>query len=104
MSKVPEVTVFFWITKVLTTGMGETTSDYLAHRLDPVIAVGIAGIALAKRVAVRVERRDGAAAEPGEGIAARPDLGGEFAATKIGQIDAEQTLFTTRTGHRENPR
>ena len=46
MSKVPEVTVYFWITKVLTTGMGETTSDYLAHRLDPVIAVGLAGVAL----------------------------------------------------------
>jgi uncharacterized membrane-anchored protein len=45
VSKVPEITVYFWITKVLTTGMGETTSDYLAHRLDPVIAVGIAGIA-----------------------------------------------------------
>jgi uncharacterized membrane-anchored protein len=46
MSKVPEVTVYFWITKVLTTGMGETTSDYLVHRLDPVIAVGIGGIGL----------------------------------------------------------
>src|SRR4051794_17129081 len=30
-SKVPEVTVFFWIIKVLTTGMGETASDFLAH-------------------------------------------------------------------------
>ena len=28
-SKVPEVSVYFWITKVLTTGMGETTSDFL---------------------------------------------------------------------------
>ncbi|NGN82136.1 hypothetical protein G6N77_01460 [Arthrobacter silviterrae] len=41
VSKVPEVTALFWIIKVLTTGMGETTSDYLAHTLDPVIAVGI---------------------------------------------------------------
>lgn len=38
-SKVPEVTVAFWITKALTTGMGESTSDYLVHRLPPVLAV-----------------------------------------------------------------
>jgi uncharacterized membrane-anchored protein len=47
IQKVPSVTVLFWIIKVLTTGMGETTSDYLAHRLDPPIAVGLAGTALA---------------------------------------------------------
>jgi uncharacterized membrane-anchored protein len=47
MSKVPEVTAFFWIIKVLTTGMGETTSDYLAHRVSPVLAVGVAGVILA---------------------------------------------------------
>ncbi len=46
LSKVPEVTALFWITKVLTTGMGETTSDYLAHVLDPMIAVGIGGLGL----------------------------------------------------------
>ena len=39
LSKVPEVTVYFWITKVLTTGMGEATSDYLVHRFNPEIAV-----------------------------------------------------------------
>src|SRR6185312_9919129 len=42
-SKVPEVTIFFWIIKVLSTGMGETTSDFLVHTIDPVIAVAIAG-------------------------------------------------------------
>ena len=41
LTKVPEVTVYFWIVKVLTTGMGEATSDYLVHRLGPVPAVGI---------------------------------------------------------------
>jgi uncharacterized membrane-anchored protein len=45
-SKVPLVGVLFWVTKVLTTGMGETTSDFLAHRLGPVPAVGISGVAL----------------------------------------------------------
>jgi uncharacterized membrane-anchored protein len=47
LSKVPEVTALFWITKVLTTGMGETTSDYLAHTIDPLIAVAIGGVAFA---------------------------------------------------------
>ena len=30
MRKVPEVMVYFWIIKLLTTAMGEVTSDYLA--------------------------------------------------------------------------
>ena len=46
LNKVPEITIFFWIIKVLTTGMGEVTSDYLAHQLNPVIAVALAGIGL----------------------------------------------------------
>ncbi|MDH6575154.1 hypothetical protein [Kitasatospora sp. MAP5-34] len=47
LSKVPEVTALFWIIKVLTTGMGETTSDYLANQLlGPPVAVCLAGVAL----------------------------------------------------------
>lgn len=38
-SKVPEITVLFWIIKVLTTGMGETTSDYFVRHFDPHLAV-----------------------------------------------------------------
>lgn len=38
-SKVPEVTVWFWVIKILTTGMGESTSDTLVNFVDPVIAV-----------------------------------------------------------------
>jgi uncharacterized membrane-anchored protein len=47
--KVPEVTAGFWVTKILTTGMGEATSDTLVHQLAPVIAValGAAGLAVA---------------------------------------------------------
>ncbi len=44
LRKVPEVTVYFWIIKLLTTAMGEVTSDYLVHRFDPVIAVALGGI------------------------------------------------------------
>jgi uncharacterized membrane-anchored protein len=45
-NKVPEVTVYFWIIKVLTTGMGETASDYLARLLGPIPAVGLGALAL----------------------------------------------------------
>ena len=47
LSKVPAVTVFFWITKILTTGMGETTSDWLVVHFVPEVGVAIAGIGLA---------------------------------------------------------
>jgi uncharacterized membrane-anchored protein len=57
LSKVPEVTAYFWVAKVLTTGMGETTSDYLAHRVDPVIAVGVAGTALACSLVLQLSIR-----------------------------------------------
>jgi len=46
ISKVPEVTALFWITKILTTGMGETASDYLAHTLGSIPAVALGGIGL----------------------------------------------------------
>ncbi len=45
-SKVPEVTLFFWIVKVLTTGMGEAASDFLAHRLGPLPAVALSALGL----------------------------------------------------------
>jgi uncharacterized membrane-anchored protein len=46
MSKVPQVTALFWIIKVLTTGMGETTSDFLVHSIAPVIAVAAGAVGL----------------------------------------------------------
>ena len=55
--RVPEVTAYFWIIKGLSTAMGEATSDYLVHRMDPVLAVllGFAGfvIALALQFSMR---------------------------------------------------
>ncbi len=43
IKRVPEITAFFWIIKLLTTGMGETTSDYLAHQMNPIFAVALGG-------------------------------------------------------------
>lgn len=57
MSKVPEITVYFWIVKVLTTGMGETASDYLAHVLGPVPAVGLGAAGLAASLALQLAVR-----------------------------------------------
>ncbi|MDM5450912.1 COG4705 family protein [Peribacillus simplex] len=37
-AKVPEITLYFWITKLLTTGMGEVASDYLFENLNPLIS------------------------------------------------------------------
>jgi uncharacterized membrane-anchored protein len=53
LSKVPEVTGYFWVIKVLTTGMGETASDWLAHLLGPVPAVALGAVALAAALAVQ---------------------------------------------------
>jgi uncharacterized membrane-anchored protein len=47
LRKVPEVTVYFWIVKVLTTAMGETTSDFLVHHINPYVAVAVGGFGLA---------------------------------------------------------
>ena len=44
--KVPEITAIFWLIKLLSTAMGESTSDYLVKRMNPVVAVGIGGIFL----------------------------------------------------------
>ncbi len=55
--KVPEVTVYFWIIKLLTTGMGETTSDYLVHQLNPLIAVALGGLGLAAALVLQLSVR-----------------------------------------------
>jgi uncharacterized membrane-anchored protein len=39
VTKVPQITVYFWVVKLLTTAIGESTSDYLVHRFNPYFAV-----------------------------------------------------------------
>ncbi len=63
ISRVPELTVYFWIIKVLTTGMGEATSDFFLHkhgtpstvRLAAVVLV--AGVVLAASLALQFSAR-----------------------------------------------
>lgn len=58
LRKVPQVTIFFWIVKLLTTATGESTSDYLVHTIHPAIAVGIGflGFAIAMVLQFRVKK------------------------------------------------
>jgi uncharacterized membrane-anchored protein len=56
-SKVPEITALFWVIKVLTTGMGEATSDFLGNT-SLVLAgvVGVFGFAFALWLQLRTRR------------------------------------------------
>jgi uncharacterized membrane-anchored protein len=47
-AKVPEITASFWVLKLLTTGMGESMSDFLGQHSVPIAgAIGIFGLWLA---------------------------------------------------------
>ena len=54
MRKVPEITLLFWVIKVLTTAMGEATSDFLVFQINPVIAVILGAIGLAVAMALQL--------------------------------------------------
>ncbi|MGH2913807.1 MAG: COG4705 family protein [Solirubrobacteraceae bacterium] len=46
--KVPQITLLFWVLKLLTTGMGEAMSDFMGQRSVPIAAaVGIFGLGFA---------------------------------------------------------
>jgi uncharacterized membrane-anchored protein len=52
--KVPEITLMFWLIKVLTTGMGESMSDFMGQVFVPLAgAVGVFGIIFALRLQLR---------------------------------------------------
>jgi uncharacterized membrane-anchored protein len=55
--RVPEITVYFWTIKVLSTAMGEATSDYLVHRIQPVPAVGLGFIGLVAALVLQFSMR-----------------------------------------------
>jgi uncharacterized membrane-anchored protein len=56
--RVPEITVAFWVLKGLSTALGEATSDFLVHTIDPVIAVllGLVGFLVALGLQFRAAR------------------------------------------------
>ena len=56
--RVPEITAYFWAIKALSTAMGESTSDYLVHAMDPKVAVvlGFIGFVAALALQFRVGR------------------------------------------------
>ena len=56
--KVPQITAYFWVIKALSTAMGESTSDYSVHAIDPVIAVllGFCGFVVALSLQLWVRR------------------------------------------------
>lgn len=55
--KVPEVTVLFWATKIVTTALGEAVSDYLAATFNPVLAVGATFVVFAVVIVAQLVAR-----------------------------------------------
>lgn len=46
LRKVPEVTAAFWAAKLITTALGEATSDWLVVAINPYLAVALGGVGL----------------------------------------------------------
>jgi uncharacterized membrane-anchored protein len=57
LRKVPEITLIFWIAKILTTAMGESTSDYLVFKINPYLAVSLGFIAFALALAIQLKAK-----------------------------------------------
>jgi uncharacterized membrane-anchored protein len=57
VSKVPEVTPYFWVAKILTTAMGEATSDFLVHQFNPYLAVFMGFVVFAVAIVVQFSAR-----------------------------------------------
>jgi uncharacterized membrane-anchored protein len=55
--RVPEITVYFWLIKALSTAMGESTSDYLVHAMAPVMAVGLGFVVFIAALALQFSMR-----------------------------------------------
>ena len=51
--KIPAATALFWLIKILTTGLGETSSDFLVGAMRPTFAVLLGAILLAVSLAVQ---------------------------------------------------
>jgi uncharacterized membrane-anchored protein len=54
--RVPEITVYFWVIKGLSTAMGEATSDFLVKRLHPAPAVALGFVGFCVALALQFSR------------------------------------------------
>jgi uncharacterized membrane-anchored protein len=56
--KVPELTLLFWVIKLCSTAMGESTSDYVVFHINPYVAVvvGCVGLLVALALQLRAPR------------------------------------------------
>ena len=57
LRKVPQITVYFWIVKLLTTAMGESTTDYFVFQINPYVAVIVASIGLLVALVLQLRAR-----------------------------------------------
>jgi uncharacterized membrane-anchored protein len=57
VTKVPQVTPYFWTVKILTTAMGEAVSDFLVHQFNPYLAVLIGFAVFAVSIIVQFTAR-----------------------------------------------
>jgi len=57
LNKLPEITLLFWIIKVLTTGMGEVFADFVSQVLAPSTATALGGVGLVAALIVQFSAR-----------------------------------------------
>jgi uncharacterized membrane-anchored protein len=55
--RVPEITAYFWAIKALSTAMGESTSDYLVHAMNPELAVALGFVGFVAALALQLRMR-----------------------------------------------
>lgn len=55
--KVAAVTPLFWVVKILTTGMGETTSDFFVRLFDPYLVVLVGAVLFLAAIALQLRQR-----------------------------------------------
>lgn len=53
----PEIGTLFWVVKALSTALGESTSDYLVHAINPFLAVAFGFVAFVAALALQFSRR-----------------------------------------------
>lgn len=55
--RVPEITAVFWIIKALSTALGESTSDFLVHAMNPFLAVGFGFVGFIAALVLQFSRK-----------------------------------------------